>query len=240
MGVNFKLISRNFVGSKFYQFLNISGLAICYACVFTIIAWLRYEFSYDKYLPKAESTYRLTFETRTKGNTLHFARCWERWISQIPGIFPQVEELVRLEPFRHTALKIGENKFYSERVFATDSNFFKVFGIRLHSGDVETVLKEPYSAVISSSLARKCFSDINPAGQILLLSGEYDEKMIPFTIKGIIEDTPDNSHIHFDILTSFAKPGEPPSWAYVYLLLRKNSSPEDILKGFPSFIKDVK
>jgi putative ABC transport system permease protein len=54
-----------------------------------------------------------------------------------------------------------------------------------------------------------------------------------------MEDTPDNSHIHFDILTSFAKPGEPPSWAYVYLLLRKNTSPEDILKGFPSFIKEV-
>jgi putative ABC transport system permease protein len=96
MSPNLKLVSRNFSGSKYYHLLNITGLAICFACVFTIIAWLKYEFSYDKYLPEAERTYRLTFETRTSGNTLHFARCWERWISQIPGVFPQVEELVRL------------------------------------------------------------------------------------------------------------------------------------------------
>ncbi len=239
MRPNFKLITRNFAGSRYYQFLNITGLAIGFACVFTIIAWLKYEFSYDKYLPDAERTYRLTFETRTSGNTLHFARCWEKWISQIPVVFPQVKELVRLEPYRHTALKIGENKFYSDRVFATDSNFFKVFGIRLLSGDLENVLKEPFSAVISSSIAKKCFGDINPVGQTFTLSGEYDEKMIPFTIKGLMEDTPVNSHIHFDILTSFAKPEEPPAWAYVYLLLGKNTSPQDILEGFPSFIQEV-
>ena len=239
MKLNLKLVLRNFTGSRYYHLLNITGLAICFACVFTIVAWLKYEFSYDKYLPEAERTYRLTFETRTNGNSLHFARCWEKWISRIPGVFPQIEELVRLAPFRHTALKIGENKIYSDRVFAADSNFFKVFGIRLLSGDPVSVLKEPYSAVISSSLARKCFGDINPAGQILKLSGEYDEHMIPFTIKGIMKDTPDNSHIHFDILTSFTKPEESPDWAYVYLLLKKNTSPEDILEGFPSFIKEV-
>jgi putative ABC transport system permease protein len=157
----------------------------------------------------------------------------------MPGVFTQIEELIRLEPYRHTAIKAGENKFYSDRIFATDSNFFKIFNIDLLSGDVEKVLSEPFSAVISSSLASKCFGNTNAVGQSLLLSGEYDTKMVAYTIMGVMKDSPINSHIHFDILTSFARPAEAPAWAYVYLLLKPGTGPDEILSRFPSFIKQV-
>jgi putative ABC transport system permease protein len=233
--LNIKLIFRNLIKSKSYTFLNIAGLGIGFACAFAVIVWVKYELSYDRYLPDSDRIYRLTFETNNSGNRIHFARCWEEWIWQMPGFFPQIEELVRLEPFRHTAIKIGENKFYSDRVFATDTNFFKVFETDMISGEIDKVLSEPYSAVISASLARKCFATANPVGQSLLLSGEYDTKMVLYTIKGVMDDAPANSHIHFDILTSFARPEEAPSWAYVYLLLRPNTSPAEIVSQFPSF-----
>ena len=239
MLINLKLITRNLLQSKSNTLLNIFGLSIGFACAFAVIIWIKNEFSYDKYLPDADRTYRLTFETSTAGNTLHFARCWEKWISQLPAVFPQIEELVRLAPYRHTALKVGENRFYSDRVFATDSNFFKVFGIDLLSGKAENVLGEPYSAVITSSVANKCFGNTNPIGQAINMSGEYDTKMILFTIKGIMKDTPLNSHIHFDVITSFTNPREAPSWAYVYLLLKRNVTPDEVLAGLPSFIKTV-
>jgi putative ABC transport system permease protein len=142
-----------------------------------------------------------------------------------------------LEPFRHTAIKVGENKFYSDRIFATDSNFFKVFNITLLSGYADNVLKEPHSAVISSSIASRCFGNTDPVGQIIRISGEYDEKMMMFTIKGVMQDSPQNSHIHFDILTSFSNPNEPPGWAYIYLLLQKGTKPEQLVSGLPEFIK---
>jgi len=154
--------------------LNITGLAIGFASTLSIVAWVRNELSFDKYLPEASRIYRLTFETNTSGNRLHFARCWEKWVSQMPGVFPQIEQLVRLDPYRHTALKVGENKFYSDRVFATDSNFFKVFNISLLSGNEDNVLREPYSAVISQSIASKCFGNSDPTGQTILLSGDYN------------------------------------------------------------------
>ncbi|MCJ7449842.1 MAG: ABC transporter permease [Bacteroidales bacterium] len=234
--LNFKLVFRNLFKIRSYTILNITGLGIGFACTFAVIVWVKNELSYDKHLPDSNRIYRLTFETDNSGNRIHFARCWEKWIWQMPEFFPQIEELVRLEPYRHTAIKIGESKFYSDRVFATDTNFFKVFDIDLISGEAEKVLREPYSAVISTSLAKKCFGTTNPVGQSLLLSGEYDTKMVLFTIKGVMNDTPVNSHIHFDILTSFARPEEAPAWAYVYLLLRPNSSPDEILSRFPSFI----
>ena len=238
MKLNFKLITRNLIKGTSYTALNIIGLAIGFACAFAVIVWIQNEFSYDKYLPDTDRTYRLTFETSTQGTRLHFARCWEKWVSQIPAVFPQIEELVRLEPYRHTALKVGESRFYSDRIFATDSNFFKVFGIKLISGDAEKILNEPYSAVLSSSVAGKCFGNDNPIGRTILLSGEYETKMTLFTIKGVMKDTPSNSHIHFDVLTSFVNPQESPEWAYVYMLLKRNVNPDEILAQLPAFIKN--
>jgi putative ABC transport system permease protein len=239
MNLNLKLITRNLIRGNRHTALNIIGLAIGITSALSLILWIKNEFSYDKQLPYYQRIYRLTFETRFNGNRTHFARCWEPWVSQMPGDFPQIEELVRLAPYRHTALKIGENKFYSDNIFATDSNFFKVFGLKLIYGEVESVLNKPFSAVISQSLARKCFGNKNPVGQTYLMTGEYDTKMIPFTITGVMIDSPVNSHIHFDAVTSFEKPQEAPGWAYVYLLLKRGTGAHEVLAGFPSFLKKV-
>lgn len=237
--IKVKLILRNLLKKRSYTILNITGLAVGFACAFAVTAWVKYEFSYDKHLPDSDRIYRLTLETVTSGNRLHFARCWVNWIQQLPGVFPQIEELVRLEPYRHTAVKADENRFYSDKIFATDSNFFKVFGIDLLYGDAEGILNEPHAIVISSSFANKCFGNTNPIGKTILLSGEYETDWTLFTIKGVMKDSPQNSHIHFDAVTSFADPQVAPAWAYVYLLLSKGVSPEEILAGLPAFINKV-
>jgi len=236
MIINHKLIVRTLIKDKSYPVLNIIGLAIGFACAFIVFVWVKNEFSYDKHLNNSDRIYRLTFETNTSGNRVHLARCWKKWISPLPGSFPQIEEIVWLEPSLHTAIKAGESRFYSDKVFATDSGFLKVFGIGISGGDPGKMLKEPFSAVISSSLAQKCFKGTNPVGQIIFLSGEYDEKMIPYNIKGVMQDSPANSHIHFDVLTSVARPLDGPGWAYVYLLLKSGTKPGDLLAAFPPYI----
>jgi putative ABC transport system permease protein len=188
--MNIKLILRNLLKYKSHTVLNIIGLSIGLACSIAVMVWVRNELSYDKHLPDSDRIYRLTFETNFNGNRIHFARCYETWIWEMPGTFPQIEELV---PYRRTSIKAGENRFYSDRIFSTDSNFFKVFNIDLISGDIERALNEPSSAVISESLARKCFGNTNPLGQPLLLSGEQDTKFGTFTIKGVMKDSPANS-----------------------------------------------
>jgi putative ABC transport system permease protein len=238
--MNLKLLLRNLANGRNHTALNITGLALGMACTLVIAVKVRNELLYDRYLPDADRIHRLTFETTHAGNTLHFARCWEPWISRFPKLFPQIEELVRLAPYRHTAVKAGENKFYSDRIFATDSNFFKVFSTKILAGNVEKALSEPYTAVISASLAGKYFGNTDPTGKTIMISGEYDVKMIPFTITGVMDDSPVNSHIHFDILTSFVKPEEPPSWAYVYILLNPGAKPADLLAGIQAFADDTK
>jgi len=237
--INRKIIFRNLTRIKSYTILNITGLAIALTCVIAVAVWIARELSYDRELPDANRIYRLTFETSFSGSHLHFARCYEKWIWQMPSEFPQIEEMVRLRPLRHTAIKAGENRFYTDRVFATDSNFFKVFNISMDYGDPEKALIRPHTAVISESTANKCFGKINPVGHTIMLSGEYDTKMVPYTVSGVMKDSPTASHIHFDILTSFENPSESPDWAYVYILLKKGTRSADIMNGFPAFIKKV-
>lgn len=235
--LNHKLILRNIFRIKNFPLLNIISLSIGFACTFAVIIWLKDELSYDKHLPDSDRIYRLTFETQYAGISSHFARCWEPFVWKMADEFPQIEELVRLAPLRHTAVKTGENRFYTDRIFATDTNFFKVFNTDLLAGNSETALKDPYSAVISLSIARKFFGNKDPLGQTLLLSGEQDTVMTNYTVKGIMSDSPLNSHVHFDVVTSFVKPAEAPSWAYVYLLLAKGSDPAALLAKIPDFIK---
>ena len=129
--LNFRLILRNLFRIKSFTIFNITGLAIGLACAIAVMVWVKNELSYDKHLPDSDRIYRLTFETNFNGNRIHFARCYETWIWEMPKIFPQIEQMVRLEPYRRAAIKAGENKFYSDRVFSTDTNFFKVFHIGL-------------------------------------------------------------------------------------------------------------
>jgi putative ABC transport system permease protein len=117
MLINLKLITRNLLQSRTNTLLNILGLSIGFACSFAVIIWVKNELSYDKHLPDSDRIYRLTFETNLNGNRIHFARCYETWIWDMPKIFPQIEQMVRLEPYRRAAIKAGENKFYSDRVF---------------------------------------------------------------------------------------------------------------------------
>ncbi len=238
--LNLRLILRNLFKAKSYAIFNIIGLGIGFACTFMVIIWVKNELSYDKHLPDADRIYRLTFETTNAGITSHFARCWEPWVWEMSSAYPQIEELVRLAPFRHTAVKIEEEKFYSDRIFATDTNFFDVFNTDFITGNPEQALQEPYSVVISSSVADKYFGEKDPLGQSILLSGEYDTKMELYTVRGVMKDTPVNSHVHFDLLTSFARPEEAPSWAYVYLFLKKDSDPSDLLLQLSQFIEELR
>ena len=52
-----------------------------------------------------------------------------------------------------------------ERVFFADSSFLSIFNFPVISGNVKTALSEPYTAVITESMAKKYFGNKNPIGE---------------------------------------------------------------------------
>jgi putative ABC transport system permease protein len=228
---------RNLRKNVFYQFISIGGLIIALASAFFILVWVNHETSFDRFHPNNGRLYRLSFEYEYQGRHTHFARSYQDWVLYLEDYFPEIEEIIRLQPMRTTVVRIDEDKFISDRNFAADSGFFSVFGFELKHGDPDAVLAEPKSVVITESLAETYFGDADPIGQPLYFGHQFDTVQNLYTVAGVMTDFPVNSHFHIDILGSMDDPKQHVGWSYLYVLLREGTDPGDILQKFPGFLK---
>lgn len=232
-----RLTFRNLIKNWPYHLISITGLTLAMICSFFILVWVNYELSFDRFHPYAHRLYRLTFEYDSKVHQSHFARTYEKWVMQIPGYFPEVEQMIRMQPLRQARIKIKDNKFYNSRSFCADSAFFNVFGFELIRGNPDKVLSEPRSIVLAENVVRKYFGDEDPIGKEIFSGHQFDTIMNMYTVTGIMKDFPSNSHVHIDILGSLDDPKQDVGWAYIYILLHEGNDPGEMLAKFPDFLK---
>ena len=111
---------------------------------------------------------------------------------------PEVNNYVKLT--RSNATLIYNNNVYNEsRAFFASEAFFQMFSYNLINGVDSLVLKEPHTAVVSESTAKKYFGSEDPIGKTLSYNGDLD-----FTVTGIFADSPENTHLKADVLFSFS------------------------------------
>lgn len=110
-----------------------------------------------------------------------------------------------------------------------------------------TLLKSPFSVLITPRIASKYFGDKNPVGRILNYKNKASAQRYDFTVTGIIE-APGNSHIRVDFLASmnslrhvdfvsdgYFTRGRGPAWTYV--LLREGVDAEALGERLPDFVE---
>ena len=150
--------------------------------------------------------------------------------------FPEVEATMRVwMSFLDNWFRV-KDQLGAEKFCLADPNIFEFFSFTLLRGDAKTVLKDPYTAVITQSMARKYFKDKDPIGQIVTVEarnfgGEY-------RVTGVMQDLPSHSTLKMDFVTSTVRNWEPnrvwntwfetaswqPLWTFVRL--REGASPE--------------
>ena len=189
-----KLTLRNLLKNRLYHIIGISGLGIAIACSLFILIWLNYELSYDRHHVNADRLFRFTIEIDRGDEIMHFARISDPDLFRMREYFPEIGSIVRMETKRNARIMIGEN---------------------LKVGNPGTVLSEPGSVVIAESIARKYFGQENPLGKEIHAAAQHDSTFTMYTITGIMEDFPANSHFHPEILCSFEDPSNV-GWAYYY------------------------
>jgi len=184
-----KIIVRNLIKYKGYSFISISGLAVGMTCFILILLWVHNELSYDKFNVNIDRIYRL--ETGV----------WDKLgpaIGRVVGEqIPEVESSVRFM-FRENRLLEWNEKVITVNRFAwADKTMFDVFTFNLIQGNPQTVLKDPYSLVVTESIAQRLFGEENPVGKTVHYNNQYDYK-----ITGVMENV-GNFHLPFDVLASF-------------------------------------
>lgn len=208
---------------KMYAAIKIGGFALGIAACFLIGLYIRDETGYDRSYPGADRIYRLEAQGLFKGAD---------WPAPLAGAirhdYPEVEYSGRIKINRSVEMRRADQaqNTYEEFFLYADQPFLDAFQLPMVFGDGRTALKEPWTMVISKSLADKYYQDQNPVGQTMYLD---NDKAHPYRISAVMADIPKTSHLHpFDFLLSLAGrefwEGELTNWGsanyWVYLKLK--------------------
>jgi len=232
-----KFAIRNISKRPFLNLIKVIGLGLALSGVLIIVLFLKNELTFDRFHKKSDRIYRFSFTSPGFFEGKHFARVYQPdYIPKMRESFPEIENYVRLSPVNGGVVKHDQEFIEIRQAFICDSTFFEVFDAELIVGNSGILLKDPGSMVVSETFARRTFGDVNPIGEILTLpEGQYYSKNNDFTVKGIMKDFPQNSHFHPEFIATSPNNTVSDRWAWTYLLLSENASPESVISGFNSF-----
>lgn len=235
----FKIALRNIFKDKVYSAINILGLTIGITCSMFLFMYILDELSYDKYHANANNVYRIVSNIKEPDNAFTWAVAQVPMAQELRNNYPEVKNAVRFYGTGRTLYKNGEKQFNEEDFYLTDSTVFDMFSYEFLAGDMNTALDNPFSIVLTESVAKKYFASAAEALGQSLQNKENEE----YKITGVIEDVPYNSHFRFDALISrSSRPGsDGGSWGnfgvFTYIQLPDNY---DLTKMYASLDKIVK
>ena len=233
---------RVILKNRLYSVINIMGLAVGLAASILILLFVRYELSYENWLPGADEIYSIQDLMLEDGQvvsqrTTTRAPLATAMAANIPGI----DRIVRVAETRET-LKRGDTLF-SEIVALVDPGFFDLFQFQFVKGDASTALSNTSSLIINETLARKYFGEENPIGQNL--QGGMGNV---YHIAGVFKDLPDNTELYFQAISLLDVPSIPKPHYYdhwfsgmvlTYFTLKEGTSLDQVNAGLDAFLLEV-
>jgi len=238
-----KIAFRKFRRQRGYTLINISGLAVGLACCAIMLLWVRNEKSFDSFHINRESIYRLIKETSPNGKMILDARIPYPLAETILKEIPEVKNYTRYQGVDGWEINYGDKFFYNDFLSTADPSFFEIFTFSFVKGNPKTALNDRNSIVITESMARKYFGDVEPMGKVLtMIQGRY-----AFTVTGVIKDVPKNSHLRFDCIIPIINfwewwEGREGDWGmimfYTYLQLQPNSSVSSVGQKIASVLNE--
>lgn len=200
-----KMAWRSALRQKQFSLLNVLGLSIGITTCLLIGLYVQDELSYDNFHEKADRLYRI-----------EQPMIWGDWNDRMSALGPNVglalraeapefKQITRLQALgfyivNHKKADGSVVSFKEHHLYVAEENFFDVFSFNLLQGNPDDVLKGPSKMVITESMAQKYFGDEDPIGKTM--EAKFSIYSDLFTISGVVEDLPSNSHIQFDFLTS--------------------------------------
>jgi putative ABC transport system permease protein len=244
---HFAYAIRHLTKNKQYTLLNLFGLSVGLACFALIGSWVKSELSYDRFHEKSSRIYRVVSKLIDETTVIDKAVTSPPLGAALMNDIPEIQQVVRIDP-SDAAVNVADKTFLEQGII-TDQSFLELFDFKLLSGDRSSALTEPYSVILSQSMARKYFDKTDPLGQFVKIFGfDPDGNGALYKVTGVIEDCPTNSQFSYDYVISF-KTWETVSpevlqsegWrmnrVYTYILLHPNSDASSVQAKIPGAIE---
>jgi putative ABC transport system permease protein len=164
--------------------------------VFTIIiSWVIKELRYDEFWDNRDRIYRVALAQYGESE-LQFTKAsnYRAVTDLMVEELPEVISRVRLHRDRVTVFT-SDAQIQDVDMFYADTNVFSVLKRDIIARESDKLFTGLRSVVISKSLSKKIFGDLDPIGKKLSLNEGWE-----FYVSAVFEDIPDNSHITFDLL----------------------------------------
>lgn len=245
---NYLMIAyRNVLKNKVFSAINIFGLAIGLATCLFIFQFVSFELSYDTFNENYDRTYRITNDRFQNGKLVQHGTIMYPTIGPtMAKDFPEIELFTRMMPAGDLNVKVEDKVLSGQRANFVDENFFSVFSFPFLAGDRKTALKERYTMVLTRSTAKKYYEIENDdyksvIGKVLYWGLDAQ----PYTVTGVCEDVPENSHLQFEAMVSYSTLFSPQdmdadnSWTWSdmrhYVVLKPGTDPKSLEAKFPAF-----
>ncbi len=209
--------------------INVAGLAVGMACSILIMLFVFDELGYDRFHENYDRIWRVTRKWLNADGAvnLHLGQVAPPIGPLLKNDFPEILQAVRMIQTEGLLVNAGPTYFEEDRFFFAEESLFDVFTFRMTAGDPSTALRDPFTVVITTEMARKYFGTENPVGRPITIQASGQSADLKVT--GVVEALPAASHFHPDFLGSFktfeaiAGPRELENWASnnyaTYLLL---------------------
>jgi putative ABC transport system permease protein len=234
-----KIALRSLSKQKVYTAINVLGLSTGIASCLLIVMFVVNEFSYDNFHTKGDRIYKVALERKYPNHSTNYAIIPHSYGDMIQSDFAEVESVVKMfGPFNNVGVSYKDNagneKFFEENaVMAADSNFFKIFDLKIVKGDAAKMLVQNTDLVITEETAQRYFGKEDPIGKTLRYFNN------DFRVTAVCQNIPENSHMKFDFLSKLNAPPQENFTgfnAHTYVLLKPGTDPSALEAKFPKMV----
>ena len=200
---DWKIALQNLLKNRTFSVVSILGLAVGFVGFMVVTLYIRHEFNWDK----SHHNYDHIYRVQRYYSRVAFAQDGSdisphshSITASLLEVFPEFEKVtaIREEGGKYLSKTI-ENQVYDNTGIVADHNFLDVFTYQFIEGDQRNSLTEPFSILLSRSMAEKLFGDEKALGQIVMY-----EKKLDFKVTGVYEELPKNSTVHPSYILSFS------------------------------------
>lgn len=181
---------RNLRRNKLLSVIQILCLSVGLVTFMLIFRYVQYEQNWDKFNINFERISRVQLDWKD-ARDFTYNQTPPAMAHYLQQNYPEVEKAITMREVWGGYLSTSpERTYYEEQGYIAPNEIFDVFSFSLLRGDITSALTEPYSVVLSESLAAKYFPDEDPMGKTV-----RDDLRNEYRVTGIMNDIPQNSHI---------------------------------------------
>ena len=200
----FLIARRNLLKGKWFSLINIGSLSVAMAVCLIICQFLFFELSFDSFHKNNENIYRLVFDKTKDGEYVGTSPYnGYKLASTVVEEIPEIQQSVTIYPAEYGAVISNPKKNIlinedPEAMLFVNGNFLKTFQFPLQYGNKDNALSGLFNIVLTENTAKKYFGSEDPTGKTLKITGGSSPGT--YTVSGVLEELPVNSHLKFDFL----------------------------------------